>query len=87
MKNLASARNPILTTGRVLARGLILAAGLGLGATGFAAEDKPLTPQQQRMAECSKEAKAKGLSGDARKDFMRECLKAGKPAASRGASS
>lgn len=68
------------------ARGLVLAAGLAFCAAASAAEDKPLTPQQQRMADCSKEAKAKGLSGDARKDFMRECLKAGKPAASRGAS-
>ena len=31
--------------------------------------------QQQRMAECNKQASAKGVKGDARKDFMSSCLK------------
>ena len=38
-------------------------------------EAKKLTPQQQRMANCNKEAKAKALKGDARKKFMSACLK------------
>ena len=31
--------------------------------------------QQQRMADCNKQASAKGVKGDARKDFMSSCLK------------
>ena len=31
--------------------------------------------QQQRMAECNKQASAKGVKGDERKDFMSSCLK------------
>jgi cation transport regulator ChaC len=41
-------------------------------------EKKAPTPQQQRMAQCNKDAT--GKSGDERKAFMSECLKA-KPAA------
>lgn len=44
------------------------------------AEDKKPTPQQQKMAACSKEASAKKLAGDERKKFMSECLSA-KPVA------
>ncbi len=36
--------------------------------------------QQDKMTECNKEASAKNLSGDARKQFMSQCLSA-KPAA------
>jgi len=36
---------------------------------------KPPTAQQQRMAECNKQASAKGLKGDQRKGFMSACLK------------
>jgi hypothetical protein len=35
---------------------------------------KPLTAQQQKMSDCSKEAKAEKLSGQKRKDFMSSCL-------------
>jgi hypothetical protein len=35
---------------------------------------KTLTPQQQRMKDCNKEAKEKKLSGAERKAFMKECL-------------
>lgn len=35
------------------------------------------TAQQQKMATCNKEAGAKKLSGDSRKQFMSECLSAG----------
>ena len=31
--------------------------------------------QQQRMADCNKQASAKGVKGDERKDFMSSCLK------------
>ena len=47
-----------------------------LAAPAFAAEGgaKPVTPQQQRMKDCNADAKSKGLSGDARKAFMKSCL-------------
>ena len=38
---------------------------------------KPLTPQQQKMKDCN--AQAEGKTGDERKQFMSQCLKA-KPA-------
>ncbi|WP_131109860.1 PsiF family protein [Sulfuricystis thermophila] len=37
-----------------------------------------VTPQQQRMADCNAEAKAKNLAGDERKAFMKQCLSAKK---------
>jgi Ni/Co efflux regulator RcnB len=42
--------------------------------------EKKLTPQQERMQACNKEAGDKQLKGDERKKFMKECL-GGKPAA------
>ena len=39
------------------------------------ADGKKLTPQQEKMSFCSKDAKAKGLKGDERKKFMSECLR------------
>lgn len=39
----------------------------------FAAEKKELTPQQQRMGDCNKQAE--GKKGDERKAFMSSCLK------------
>jgi psiF repeat len=44
------------------------------------ADDKPLTPQQQKMATCSQEAKEKSLKGAERTTFMSDCLKAEKAA-------
>ena len=41
------------------------------------AAEKPLTPQQQRMADCNKQAS--GKTGDARKSFMSACLKGETP--------
>ncbi len=35
---------------------------------------KPLTPQQQKMSDCSKEAKAEKLAGAKRTAFMKSCL-------------
>ena len=52
----------------------LFAFALFLGTAGAA--DKPLTAQQQKMSTCSQEAKAKGLTGDARQTFMSDCLKA-----------
>ncbi|CUA95512.1 PsiF family protein [Thiomonas bhubaneswarensis] len=40
-----------------------------------AADGKKLTPQQEKMSFCSKDAKAKGLKGEERKKFMSECLR------------
>jgi hypothetical protein len=40
-----------------------------------AATGKQLTPQQEKMSFCSKDAKAKGLKGEERKKFMSECLR------------
>jgi hypothetical protein len=59
---------------------LIAALGLCTGASLAQAKDvKPLTPQQQRMSDCSKQSK--GLKGDERRAFMSSCLKGGnKPA-------
>jgi len=44
-----------------------------------AADDKKLTPQQEKMKSCNAEAADK--KGDERKAFMSSCLKAGAPAA------
>ena len=62
-------------------RGLLLPLALSLALiTGVSvAQEKKRTPQQERMATCSGEAKGKSLKGDARKAFMKECLSSGKP--------
>ena len=55
----------------------VIAASLS-AASAFAA-DKPaadkLTPQQQKMSDCSKDAHAKDLKGDAYKSYMSTCMK------------
>jgi hypothetical protein len=60
----------------------VLAAAVG---TAFAADTtpaaKPMTAQQSRMSDCSKDAHAKGLKGDEYKSFMSTCLKGGEAAA------
>ncbi|MBI5751471.1 MAG: hypothetical protein HZA59_04910 [Hydrogenophilales bacterium] len=59
---------------------LLIALSLALAATGaYAKDEKAATPQQSRMADCNKEAKAKDMKGDERKAFMKSCL-SGKPA-------
>jgi hypothetical protein len=57
---------------------LAAAAALAMGAA--QAQEKKPTPQQQRMAQCNKQAE--GMTGDARQKFMSECLagKGGTPA-------
>jgi hypothetical protein len=42
-----------------------------------AAEKKEMTPQQQKMADCNKEAGDKKLAGEDRKKFMSTCLSGG----------
>lgn len=39
------------------------------------AAEKKMTPQQQKMADCNKEAGSKDLKGEDRKTFMNTCLK------------
>ncbi|BBV77948.1 phosphate starvation-inducible protein PsiF [Klebsiella electrica] len=48
--------------------------------TAVNAAEKTLTPQQQKMATCNKEASSKTLKGDERKAFMSQCLKKEAPA-------
>src|ERR1044072_8171568 len=55
------------------------AVAFALASSAAIAEDtaksgKTLTPQQQRMVDCNKQAS--GMSGDERKTFMSSCLKA-----------
>ena len=62
---------------------LVLAAGSAFAKDEASADAKPkkeLTPQQQRMQNCNKEAKEQALKGPERKQFMSGCLKgSGKP--------
>ena len=60
-----------------LSSGLALAADTANAAA--PAVEKKLTSSQQRMADCNKEAT--GKKGQERRDFMSQCLRAGKPAA------
>jgi hypothetical protein len=55
---------------------LLIAACLVLPVAAMAADEKKLTPQQQKMSTCNKDAGDKKLAGDERKKFMSECLKA-----------
>ena len=55
-------------------RPLLIAAGLALPFAAVA-QDKKMTPQQEKMAACNKEAGDKQLKGDERKKFMSTCLK------------
>lgn len=49
-----------------------------------ASEEKTPTAQQQRMKDCNAEAGQRGLKGDERKAFMKDCL-GGKLAAAKDA--
>lgn len=60
-----------------LFRSGLVAVVLGSAAcVGWAADPAPAdkTPQQNRMAQCNQDAKAKALKGDERKAFMKDCL-------------
>jgi len=60
---------------------LMLVAGLMTFSMSLAMADDAKQPsakqqaQRQRMTDCSKDAKAKGLKGDDRKTYMKSCLK------------
>jgi hypothetical protein len=56
-----------------LAFALALGCGIASAADTKDAAAKPLTPQQQRMVDCNKQAT--GKTGDERKTFMSTCLK------------
>jgi psiF repeat len=49
------------------------------------AQDKKMTPQQEKMAACNKDAGAKKLTGDERKKFMSDCLSGDAPSAAQKA--
>ncbi len=58
---------------------VLIAACLALPLAAVAADkkaegSKELTPQQQKMGACNKEAGEKKLAGDERKKFMSSCL-------------
>ena len=61
---------------------VLIAACLALPLAAMAADEKTatqkkeLTPQQQKMASCNREAADKKLAGDERKKFMSTCLSA-----------
>ncbi len=52
----------------------IVTIGVALAFGAAHAQDKPKTPQQEKMAACNKEAE--GKKGDERKAFMKSCLSA-----------
>ena len=61
---------------RIFLTAIGLAVALGAQAQDKKEEKKkPPTEQQQRMADCNKQAAAKGMKGDERKGFMSSCLK------------
>jgi hypothetical protein len=57
---------------------ILIAALLAAPLCTFAADEKKMTPQQEKMGACNKEAAAKDLKGDPRKAFMKDCLSAEK---------
>lgn len=60
-------------------KNVLLAACLALPLIAHAADEKKkVTPQQEKMAACNKEAGEKNLKGDERKKFMSACLSAAK---------
>jgi uncharacterized protein HemX len=60
---------------RRLMERVAVAAALGLSVAGTADAQAELTVQQQRMKTCNAEASQQELKGEARKDFMSNCLK------------
>lgn len=53
----------------------MLVLALASGQPILAAEGKGNKAQTTRMSQCSADAKQKGLKGDARKEFMSQCLR------------
>lgn len=62
-----------LTPTSLFAGALLALAALGAHAADDAKPKKELTPQQQRMSDCSKQSK--GMSKDEKSPFMSACLK------------
>jgi hypothetical protein len=60
---------------------MLLVVLLGAASLAGAADEKKLTPQQERMKSCNAQAGEKKLAGDERKAFMAGCLKGQAPAA------
>ncbi|HUL65668.1 MAG TPA: PsiF family protein [Burkholderiaceae bacterium] len=60
---------------------VLIAACLVLPVAALAANERQLTPQQQKMTDCNKQAGDKKLHGDERKAFLSSCLKADSHAA------
>lgn len=56
---------------------IALTLALATVSAAHAREEKAPTPQQERMRHCNEEAGKQGLKGDARKEFMSQCLKGG----------
>lgn len=75
--------------------GILVGVMLAVSAVGTAVAADPAAPkkefsekqlaQQQRMKDCSAEAKTKALKGDDRKAFMKTCLSGGSVTAEAGA--
>ena len=59
---------------REMLLGMAIAAAPAYAQEKKATEKKP-TAQQERMADCNKQAAAKKMKGDERKDFMSGCLR------------
>ncbi len=55
--------------------GTLVAVLLAVGVASAADEKTARPPQVQRMSECNAQAREKALAGDARKQFMSDCLK------------
>ncbi len=70
-------------------KNIVFAVSLALvmGSYAYAKDEAPApkkeaTPQQQKMQGCNHDARSKGLKGEERKQFMKECL-GHKPAAAK----
>ena len=56
--------------------GAFVLAAVAVGAQAASHAAKEMTPQQNKMTMCNKDAGEKKLAGDERKKFMSECLSA-----------
>ena len=58
----------------------LITATFALGSVNALAASEAQKAQQEKMKSCNADAKAKNLSGPARKDFMKSCLSGGEAA-------
>jgi hypothetical protein len=56
---------------------LVVLVGVLSAVSPVRADDKPISPQAQRMKDCNVQAHDRALAGDARKQFMSDCLRGG----------